>query len=132
MANLNKVMLIGNLTRDPELRATQGGTSICKLGLAMNRKIPGKEGGDGKEEVTYVDLTAWGKVAELIAKFLKKGDPLFVEGRLTLEKWTDKESNKERTKVSVTVENMQFLGGKKAEKKREEPEGEPDYGEIPF
>lgn len=107
MANLNKVFLIGNLTRDPELRSTQSGTNVCKFGLAVNRKFTTQAG--SKEETTFVDLTAFGRQAEVINQYCTKGKPLFVEGRLQFSTWETKEGQK-RSKLDVIVENFQFLG----------------------
>lgn len=114
MANLNKVMLIGNLTRDVELRVLPKGTSIGQFGLAVNREWK-DESGQKKEEVTFIDCEAWGKTAEIIAKYTTKGRPLFVEGRLKLDSWDDKTSGQKRTKIKVVVENFQFLNGGKPE-----------------
>jgi single-strand DNA-binding protein len=110
MASYNKVLLLGNLTRDPELRVTPKGTPVCQFGLAVNRQFK-DESGQTREEVTFVDLEAWGKQAETIAKFLTKGRPLFVEGRLKLDQWDDKTSGQKRSKLKVVLENFQFLGG---------------------
>lgn len=110
MANLNKVMLIGNLTRDPELRVTPRGTGICTFALAMNRKFKDEAGGE-REEVTFVDVEAWGKQGEVIAKWCSKGHPLFVEGRLRLDSWEDKNTKEKRSRMKVVLENFQFLGG---------------------
>lgn len=109
MANLNKVMLIGNLTRDPELRVTPKGTAICTFSLAVNRKFRDEAGGD-REEVTYIDIEAWGKAGENIAKYCTKGKPLFVEGRLKLDQWEDKNTKEKRSKMKVVCEQFQFLG----------------------
>lgn len=111
MANLNKVMLIGNLTRDPELRVTPRGTAICQFGLAINRQFK-DESGATKDETTFVDVEAWGKTGELIAKHLVKGRPLFVEGRLKLDQWDDKATGQKRQKLKIVCENFQFLGGR--------------------
>lgn len=108
MANLNKVMLIGNLTRDPELRVTPKGTAICGFSLACNRKYRDESGAD-REEVTYVDIEAWGKAAENIAKYVVKGRPLFVEGRLRLDQWEDKVTKEKRSRMKVVCDNFQFL-----------------------
>jgi single-strand DNA-binding protein len=108
MANLNKVLLIGNLTRDVEMRATQGGVQIAKMGMAINRKFT--QNGQSRETTCFVDLTAFGRQAEVLAKYVSKGSPLFVEGRLEFSNWEDKEGNK-RSKLEVIVENFQFLGG---------------------
>jgi len=112
MASLNKVMLIGNLTRDPEVRYTPKGTAVTKLGLAVNRVIPGGEGGERREETTFVDVTLWGKTAELAGQYLKKGRPVFIEGRLQLESWQDKTTGQNRSQLSVVGDSMQFLGGR--------------------
>lgn len=109
MANLNKVMLIGNLTRDPELRVTPKGTAICTFSLAVNRKFKDDSGGE-REEVTYIDIEAWGKSGENISKYCTKGRPLFVEGRLRLDQWEDKNTKEKRSRMKVVLENFQFLG----------------------
>jgi single-strand DNA-binding protein len=114
MANLNKVMLIGNLTRDPELRVTPKGTAICTFSLAVNRKFRDESGAD-REEVTYVDIEAWGKAGENISKYCTKGRPLFVEGRLRLDQWEDKNTKEKRSRMKVVCENFQFLGGGRSE-----------------
>jgi single-strand DNA-binding protein len=107
MANLNKVMLIGNLTRDPQLRFTPSQMAICEFGLAINRKY--KAGtGEMKEEVCFVDITAWGKQAETLSKYVTKGQQLFVEGRLTYDQWETPEGQK-RSKLKVTLDGFQFL-----------------------
>jgi single-strand DNA-binding protein len=108
MASLNKVLLIGNLTRDAELRVTPKGTSVAQFGLAVNRKFKKEDNTDG-EEVTFVDIEAWGKQAELVAKYLTKGSPAMVEGRLKFEQWEDKQSGQKRSKLKVILENVQFL-----------------------
>ena len=114
MANLNKVMLIGNLTRDPELRVTPKGTAICTFSIAVNRKFKDDSGGE-REEVTYVDIEAWGKSGENISKYCTKGRPLFVEGRLRLDQWEDKTTKEKRSRMKVVLENFQFLGGGRGE-----------------
>jgi single-strand DNA-binding protein len=114
MANLNKVMLIGNLTRDPELRVTPKGTAICQFSLAVNRKFKDESGGE-REEVTYIDIEAWSKQGETIAKYCTKGRPLFVEGRLRLDQWEDKNTKEKRSRMKVVLENFQFLGGGRAD-----------------
>jgi single-strand DNA-binding protein len=110
MANFNKVMLMGNLTRDVELRAVREGSNVGKFALAINRNFT-LASGEKREEVTFVECEAWGKQAEIIAKYCTKGRPLFVEGRLKLDTWTDKENNK-RSAIKVVVENFQFVGGR--------------------
>ncbi|MDF3057225.1 MAG: single-stranded DNA-binding protein [Rariglobus sp.] len=111
MASLNKVMLIGNLTRDPELRVTPKGTAICQFGLAVNRQFK-DESGATRDETTFVDIEAWGKQGETVAKYCVKGRPLFVEGRLKLDTWDDKTTGQKRSKMKIVLENFQFLGGR--------------------
>jgi single-strand DNA-binding protein len=109
MASFNQVILLGNLTRDPELRVTPKGTAICQFGLAVNRQFK-DEAGQTRDETTFVDIEAWGKQAELIAKYLTKGRSLFVQGRLKFDQWDDKQSGQKRSKLKVVLENFQFLG----------------------
>lgn len=111
MASYNKVILLGNLTRDPELRYTPKGQAVARLGLAVNRSYK-LESGETREETTFVDIDAWGKQAELISQYLRKGNPLFVEGRLKLDQWDDKTSGQKRTALRVVMENFQFVGGR--------------------
>lgn len=111
MANLNKVMLMGNLTRDPEMKYTPSNTAIANFGLAINRRWVTPEG-EKKEETTFVDCEAYGRTAENIGKFLQKGRPLFVEGRLKLDQWTDKNDQSKRSKIKVVVETFQFIDSK--------------------
>ena len=108
MANFNKVILMGNLTRDPELRYTPKGTAIAKIGLAINRKWK-SESGEMKEETTFVDVNAFGKTAETIGQYLKKGRPILIEGRLRYETWEDKQTKQKRSKLGVVLETFQFL-----------------------
>lgn len=114
MANFNKVYLIGNLTRDPELRVTPKGTQICQFGLAVNRQFK-DESGALRDDTTFVDIEAWGKQAETISKYLTRGKPLFVEGRLKFDQWEDKTSGQKRSKLKVVLEGFQFLGSGKGE-----------------
>ena len=109
MPSLNKVLLMGNLTRDPELRVTPKGTSICQFGLAINRQFK-MESGESREEVIFVDIEAWGKQGETIAKYCTKGRPLYVEGRLRLDQWEDKNTKEKRSRMKVVLEQFQFLG----------------------
>lgn len=102
-------MIMGNITRDIELRATPKGTSVADIGLACNRVRMGEDG-QKIEEVTFVDVTLWGRQAELASQYLGKGKPVFIEGRLQTDSWTDKESGKQRSKLKVVGENMQFIG----------------------
>ncbi|MBN8247420.1 MAG: single-stranded DNA-binding protein [Verrucomicrobia bacterium] len=123
MASYNKVILLGNLTRDPELRYTPKGQAVARLGLAVNRSYK-LESGETREETTFVDIDAWGKQAELISQYLRKGNPLFVEGRLKLDQWDDKTSGQKRTALRVVMENFQFVGGR-AEGGSSRPPGAP-------
>ncbi|MBL7152754.1 MAG: single-stranded DNA-binding protein [Phycisphaerae bacterium] len=107
MANYNKVMLMGNLTRDPQLSYTPNQTAVVHFGLAVNRKWKGQDGSQ-REETCFVDCTAFGRQAETINKYLSKGRPVFVEGRLTFDSWTGQDGTK-RSRLKVTVENFQFL-----------------------
>ena len=109
MASFNKVILMGNLTRDPELRYTPKGTAIAKLGLAVNR-VWKTETGETKEEVLFIDVDAFSRQAETIGQYLKKGSPVLVEGHLRLDTWDDKQTNQKRTKILVAAENVRFLG----------------------
>ena len=109
MANFNKVILAGNLTRDPELRYTPKGMAIAKFGLAINRNWK-TETGESKEEVTFVDVDAFGRQAETIAQYMKKGSPFLMEGRLKLDQWDDKQTGQKRSRLGVVLEGFQFLG----------------------
>lgn len=108
MANLNKVMLIGNLTRDPELRFTPKGTAVADIAIAINR-IWNNEAGQRQEETTFVDVTLWGRQAELAQQYLTKGRGIYVEGRLQMDTWDDKTTGQKRSKLKVIGENLQFL-----------------------
>jgi single-strand DNA-binding protein len=111
MASLNRVMLIGNLTRDPEVRYTPKGSAVADLALAVNRNYTA-ENGEKREEVTYVDIVLWAKLAELAGQYLKKGRPVFIEGRLQMDQWEDKQTGQKRSRLRVVGENMQFLGSR--------------------
>jgi len=111
MANLNKVMLMGNLTRDPEVRYTPKGTAVAELGMAINR-IYSAENGEKREETTFVDVTLWGRTAEIAGEYLKKGRPVFIEGRLQLDTWDDKQTGQKRSKLKIVGEGMQLLGSR--------------------
>lgn len=126
MPNLNKVLIMGTLTRDPELKYTPKGTAIVELGMAINRTYT-TDNGEKREEVVFVDITFWGKTAEVIGEYCKKGKPLFVEGRLQLDTWDDKESGKKRSKLKIVGDNFQFLGGKSesSDTKEERPQKQP-------
>ena len=133
-ASFNRVILVGNLTRDPELSSTANNTSVCRFGMATNRKFK------DKEEVCFVDVTAWGKQAEIINQYMRKGSSILIEGRLHYGTWTDKDG-KNRSKLDVVVENFTFLGGKGGGQAAADPEPVPGTGtqdnvmpdsEIPF
>jgi single-strand DNA-binding protein len=124
MASLNKVMLIGNLTRDPEIKYTPKGTAIADIGLAVNRNYT-TESGEKREEVTFIDVTLWGRTAEIVGEYCKKGRPLFVEGRLQLDTWDDKQTGQKRSKLKVVADNIQLLGGREGGGGGGEPEGRP-------
>jgi single-strand DNA-binding protein len=109
MASFNKVILLGNLTRDPQLRYTPSQTAVVDFGIACNRKFRTQSGED-REEVVFVDCTAWGRQAEVINQYCTKGRPLFVEGRLKLDTWEDKQGGGKRSKMTVVIENFQLLG----------------------
>lgn len=112
MPNVNIVVLAGNLVRDPESNYLPSGTAVTKLTLAINRKYKDKTG-EAKEEVTYVPVEAWGKTAELAMQYLKKGQPLLVEGALKLDQWTEKDTGNKRSMLKVSASRLQFLGGPK-------------------
>jgi single-strand DNA-binding protein len=111
MANLNRVLLIGNLTRDPEIRYTPKGTAVADIALAVNRVFTGEDG-EKREEVTYVDVVVWSRLAEIAEQYLKKGRPVFIEGRLQLDSWDDKQTGQKRSRLRVVAENLQMLGSR--------------------
>ncbi len=111
MANFNKVILLGNLTRDVELRYTQGGLAVAKFGMAVNRRSSNKDG-EARESTCFVDMTAFGKQAEVLDQYVGKGSQLFTEGRLEFSTWEDKTGGGKRNKLEVIVENFQFVGGR--------------------
>jgi single-strand DNA-binding protein len=121
MASFNKVILVGNLTRDPELRYTPKGMAIAKIGLAVNRNWT-NEAGEKKEEVTFVDVDVFGRTAENVGQYMRKGRPILIEGRLRLDQWDDKQTGQKRSKLGVVAETVQFLGS---------PTGGTDGGEAP-
>jgi len=121
--NYNKVLVAGRLTRDPEIKYTPKGTALATISLAVNRNWT-NEAGEKKEEVTFVDVEVWGKQAEAIGQYLAKGSPLFIEGRLKLDQWDDKESGQKRSKLKVVCEGFQFIstkGGGGAESQESAP-----------
>jgi single-strand DNA-binding protein len=109
MAALNKVLLMGNLTKDPELRYTPNGSAVADFGLAINRTYTSASG-EKKDDTCFVDINVWGKQAESTSKYLKKGSPAFIEGRLQLDQWEDKETGRARSRLRVVAERVQFLG----------------------
>jgi len=125
MANFNKVILLGNLTRDPQLRYLPNQTPVADFGLAVNRRWRGPNGED-REEVTFVDCTAWARQAEVINQYVRKGSPIFIEGRLKYDSWEDKQGGGKRSRLSVVVENFQLLGGRGDAPADAPPEGAVD------
>src|SRR6185503_11456909 len=107
MANLNRVLLMGNLTRDPELRYTPQGAAVCEFAIAVNEKFKGKDG-NWQDKVHYIDIVAWARQAETCAEYLKKGRPVFVEGRLTQDRWEQPDGQK-RSRLRITADRVQFL-----------------------
>ena len=140
MASFNKVILMGNLTRDPEVRTTPSGLKIAKFGLAVNRKYRTRDN-EQKEEVTFVDIDAFGPQAETLERYCEKGSPLLVEGRLRLDQWQTSNGDK-RSKLCVVLENFQLMGGRSAspggdESSDPKPQASPDTSlkgddEVPF
>lgn len=112
MASFNKVLLVGNLTRDPQVRYTPGGTAVAEIGLAVNRSWFDKQANQRREETTFVDITLWGRQAEVAGEYLAKGRSVLIEGRLQLDQWEDKTSGEKRSKLKVIAENMQMMGGR--------------------
>ena len=119
MANFNKVILVGNLTRDPQMRYTASGMAVCDFGLAVNRRWKSQDG-EAKEEVCFIDVSAWGRTGELIAEYKKKGEQILIEGRLQMQTWQGQDGQK-RTKHAVVAESFEFLGARR--------EGGPDQGQ---
>jgi single-strand DNA-binding protein len=113
MATFNKVILLGNLTRDPELRYTPQGSAVCEFALALNYQYTNKQTGQKVEEVSFIDIVAWGKTGEICAEYLKKGRQVMVEGRLKQDRW-EAQDGKKMSKVRVTAENVQFVGNRPA------------------
>jgi single-strand DNA-binding protein len=111
MASFNKVILMGNLTRDPDTRVTPGGLTICKFTVAVNRVFSGQDG-ERREEVTYIDCDSFGRQAETISKYMARGRAIMLEGRLKLDQWDDKNTGEKRSKLGVVVETFQFVGGR--------------------
>jgi len=110
MASLNKVLLMGNLTRDVDMRYTPGGMAVAQLGLAINRKFRDSKTNEMREEVAFVDVDVWGKQAETAHQYLSKGQAVFIEGRLKFDQWDDKQTGQKRSKLKVVAERFQFVG----------------------
>ena len=129
MANLNKVLLIGNLTRDPDLRYIPSGAAVANFGLAINRTYTNSTG-EKVEDVCFVDVVAWSRLAEVCGEYLTKGRPVFIEGRLQMDSW-EQEDGKKRSKLKVIAQNIQFLGGAKSAPEEEGANDDED-DDIPF
>ncbi len=110
MSSFNKVVLVGNVTRDPEVRYTTSGTAVTEVGLAVNRVTIDRTSNEKKEETTFVDVTLWGRTAEIAGDYLTKGRPCLIEGRLQMDQWQDKATGQKRSKLKVVGENLQLLG----------------------
>lgn len=151
MASLNKVMLIGNITRDPEIKYTPKGSAVTDIGVALNR-VYTMENGEKREETTFVDVTLWGKQAEFAGEYLRKGRSVFIEGRLQMDTWEDKQSGQKRSRLRVVADGIQPLGPRpgggaegtspaasggsapagRREPSQSAPQEEPDNDDIPF
>jgi len=126
MASYNRVIICGNLTRDVQVRYTPGGAAVADMGLAVNRTWFDKQSNSKKEEVTFVDVTLWGRDAENAGEYLRKGSGVLIEGRLALESWDDKQTGQKRSKLKIVCEQMQFLSSKPSgEQRQSEPQSEP-------
>jgi len=112
MASFNRVILVGNLTRDPQVKYTPSGMAVTEIGMAVGRVWNDRQTGQKREETTFVDVTLWGRQAEIAGEYLVKGRPVLIEGRLQLDSWEDKQTQQKRSKLRVVVETMQLLGGK--------------------
>jgi len=124
MANFNKVIIAGNLTRDVELKYTPKGTAVAKLGIAINRSWTGDDG-QKREDVTFVDVDAFGKQAETLAKYIKKGRSILIEGRLKLDQWDDKQTGQKKSRLGVLLESFSFLDSKQGEAQQPRPAAKP-------
>lgn len=111
MASFNKVILMGNLTRDPELRYTNSEVAICKIGLAVNRRFKDSQSGEWREEPTFIDVTIFGKRGEAFSRYHKKGASAFIEGSLRLDTWDDKQTGAKRSKLYVVADDWEFVSG---------------------
>lgn len=136
MASFNKVILIGNLTRDPELKHLPKGTAVCNFSMAVNRRWK-TETGEDRDEVYFADCKAYGKQAEIISQYVKKGHPLMIEGRLTREEWDDKNTGQKKSATRIMIESFQFLKGREegaapAAKPAAAPKADLDADDLPF
>ena len=136
MASFNKVILIGNLTRDPEVKTLPKGTAVCNISMAVNRRWK-NEAGDDKEDVYFADCKAFGKQAETIGQWVKKGHPLMIEGRLTREEWDDKKTGEKKSATRIMIESFQFLKGREegaapVAKPAAAPKPDLDADDLPF
>jgi single-strand DNA-binding protein len=134
MTSFNKVILLGNLTRDPEVRYTPNGSAVASFAIAVNRKY--KQGDETKEEVSYIDIVVWGKQAESCGQYINKGDSVLIEGRLQQRRW-ETEDGQKRNKVEVVAERVNFMPkrskpGQSGASPEPQAEGPVDEGEIPF
>jgi len=131
MASFNRVILLGNLTRDPQVRYTPGGTAVSEIGLAVNRTWFDQKTNSRREEVTFVDVTLWGRQAEVAGEYLAKGRQVLIEGRLQLDTWDDKESGQKRSKLRVVCENMTMVGPRGDGQRPEGARGDTGRAESP-
>ena len=142
MPTINSVQIAGNVTRDPQLKHTTGGTAVCEIGLAVNRRWRDKSTGERREDTTFVDITCWNKTAEWAGETLKKGYPIYVSGRLKSDSWTDKATGAKRTSLKIQADNVEQLSWNNFDKGRDgqhDAAARPqpvafshDEGEIPF
>lgn len=137
MPNFNKVIIAGHLTRDPEVKYLSSGSAICNFSVAVSEEWKDKTSGEMKKSTAFIDCDAWGKTAEIIGEHFCKGKPILVEGRLKQENWDDKETGKKRSKLKVTVDSFQFLGGGKGEGApsqgdSQKADADVPSGEVPF
>jgi single-strand DNA-binding protein len=130
MANVNKVILIGNVTRDPEVKFTSKGSAVTDIGLAINRNYT-LDNGEKREETTFVDVELWGRLAEIAGEYAKKGRPIYIEGRLRMDTWEDKASGQKRSRMKVVGENLQLLGGRAGGSGPSEEGGHESYDSAP-
>ncbi len=143
MASFNQVTLVGNLTRDPQVKYLTSGTAVCEIGMAINREYFDKAKNEKKGEVTFVDVTLWGRTAEVAGEYTRKGSSVLIGGRLQTEQWDDKTTGQKRSKLKVVGETLQLLGSKNESTRAAEPaqasvpeyptyDTTPPNGEVPF